>query len=304
MATAEDLSWLSRNDPRSPEYLRRYLEAFPEQHVLVEVANALLAAAKGQPALVRIMRALLRRAYDEVIDMSRTGRWSIAQLEKTEKTYIGTKVEILVRHELDLPKGIVLDLHVAGHEVDIKNTLGDNWTIPQEAINQICMLIKGNEVSRLFSVGLLHASPENLTVGQNRDRKVAVSAAGRNTILWLVSAGRLPENFFLSLSDADRTAILSPRSGAARVRELFRRIRGRIIHRDVVIGVAQQKDAMKRVRGNGGARDALADEGIWVFSGKYDARAVSAFGGPALARDDFIAFSRDEIELLSAGGTP
>ena len=39
----------------------------------------------------------LREALDEVIDTPRTGRFTLSQLEKTEKTYIGTKVEILVR---------------------------------------------------------------------------------------------------------------------------------------------------------------------------------------------------------------
>lgn len=34
----------------------------------------------------------LRLALDEVIDGARTGRFAVAQLEKTEKTYIGTKV--------------------------------------------------------------------------------------------------------------------------------------------------------------------------------------------------------------------
>jgi len=39
----------------------------------------------------------LRRALDEVVDGMRTGRWSVDALEKTEKTYIGTKVEIPVQ---------------------------------------------------------------------------------------------------------------------------------------------------------------------------------------------------------------
>jgi len=57
------------------------------------VATALL----GISGFKRIVAKELRRALDEVIDGPRTGRYSVEQLEKTEKTYIGTKVEILIR---------------------------------------------------------------------------------------------------------------------------------------------------------------------------------------------------------------
>lgn len=53
--------------------------------------------------------ATLRQALDEVIDGMRTGRWSVESLEKTEKTYIGTKVEILFKFDFDLPDGQNLD---------------------------------------------------------------------------------------------------------------------------------------------------------------------------------------------------
>ena len=73
---------------------------------------------------------LFRQAVDEVIDAPRTNRFTIGELEKTEKTYLGTKVEILLRDFLKLPKGKILDLSVDGVEVDIKNTMQRAWTIP------------------------------------------------------------------------------------------------------------------------------------------------------------------------------
>src|SRR5687767_5744114 len=42
--------------------------------------------------LAGVFGASIRRALDEVIDGPRTGRWDVSQLEKTEKTYIGTKI--------------------------------------------------------------------------------------------------------------------------------------------------------------------------------------------------------------------
>ena len=40
--------------------------------------------------LASVAGAAVRQAIDEVIDGGRTGRWCIDQLEKVEKTYIGT----------------------------------------------------------------------------------------------------------------------------------------------------------------------------------------------------------------------
>ena len=42
---------------------------------------------------------IVRRAIDEVIDGPRTGRWSMDQLTRTEKSYVGSKIEILLRAE-------------------------------------------------------------------------------------------------------------------------------------------------------------------------------------------------------------
>lgn len=53
----------------------------------------------------------IRLALDWVIDGPRTGRYSIDQLQTSEKIYIGNRVEHEVLHELELPKvGSVLAL--------------------------------------------------------------------------------------------------------------------------------------------------------------------------------------------------
>lgn len=128
---------------------------------------------------------LVRQSVDEVVDSVRTGRKSLAELEKTEKTYIGTKVEILTRNLLKLTKGKKLDLSVDGTEVDVKFTVGKTWMIPMEAFNQICLLIHADEKNGIFGVGLLKMTPSNLTKGENRDKKLSVSALGRSRITWL-----------------------------------------------------------------------------------------------------------------------
>ncbi|MBK8006821.1 MAG: hypothetical protein IPK12_23875 [Gemmatimonadetes bacterium] len=73
---------------------------------LAKVRQELLGIAKRLKRPIGILLGdIVRQAIDEVVDGPRTGRWDIDQLTKTEKTYIGTKVEIIVRNELDLDAG-------------------------------------------------------------------------------------------------------------------------------------------------------------------------------------------------------
>ena len=94
-------------------------------------------------------RGVVRRGIDEVIDGGRTGRYSIEQLAKTEKTYIGTKIEHLVLNEFEIRRGEVLDASIADQEVDIKWSLSSQWEIPVEAVNQLCLLIGARAAKRV-----------------------------------------------------------------------------------------------------------------------------------------------------------
>ena len=79
-------------------------------------------------------------------------------------------------------------------------------------------------------------------------------------------------------------AIFARPSGQQRVNELFRRAQRMRVSRTVVATVAMQDDYMKRVRGGGGARDQLREEGIVIF-GDYAGDQVLGLGArPAPAR--------------------
>ena len=127
--------------------------------------------AKGWERFKRDIPNLIRQGIDEVIDAARSKRFTLDELEKTEKTYIGTKIEILLRNHLRLEPGIVLDVLIDDVEVDIKNTIGSSWTIPQEAIGHPCILIQENEKTAKCSFGLIVIRPGVLNAGLNRDKK-------------------------------------------------------------------------------------------------------------------------------------
>ncbi len=268
--------------------------------VVKRLESALARQAGGYEKLQQELPTLIRAAIDEVIDTPRTGRVYATELEKTEKTYIGTKIEILVRNFFRLPKGI-LDLRIDGLDVDVKNTLGSTWMIPREAIGKPCILVASDEDRDTCFFGIFVAHLENLTAGLNQDQKRSVSAAGFSNIHWILIDEPYPPSFWSKLGEHRTHSIMRGKTGNERIESLFRLTQKMPIHRDIIQAVAQQKDYMKRLRKNGGARDTLAREGIAILSGKFDATIAAELNLPALTKDEFIsvaAASDEQRQLL------
>lgn len=239
----------------------------------------LLAAVGGQTMLEEKLRSFFRSAIDEVIDTARSGRFFFSDLEKTEKTYLGTKFEILLRDWLQVPKGVRLDLLIGGREVDVKSTtVGHGWMIPPEAIDQFCILLRVNEEDALCAVGLIRARREYLSLGDNRDSKKTITAAHRRNIWWLVADFEYTRNFWSVVSPKDRQEIMALSGGTARLAKLFERYQEIAVSRVQIAAVAQQDDFMKRVRRNGGARDILAPKGIAILYSETDRALMHELG--------------------------
>jgi len=276
-------------DMRESGYIEDYLRANPRASKCVEIAESLVKTVGDIDPFLSEIGPVLRRAVDEVIDMPRTSRFSLSQIEKTEKTYIGTKVEILIRHALALPKGNILDLRVGDEEVDIKNTIGSSWMIPREAIDRHCLLIKINDKKGLFNIGVVFCSLDNITAGMNRDQKRSISP-GNPAIFWIGRNVPMQKNFFESLSPGVCLQLTDPKaSGAERVRRLCRLVPNTVFNRYIVNCVAQQQDPMKRLRNNGGARDAMLKEEIYVLSGKYDKDQLISYGFHNVGHEEWVA---------------
>lgn len=206
----------------------------------------------------------IRQSFDEVFDGQRTGRYALSQLSKVEKTYIGTKVEIVVQDEFGLQRGRRMDYLVAGSEVDAKWSMrSGGWMIPTEAVGELCICMTADDNRSNFSVGIVRADEIRLGNSRNQDKKRRLNTEGLAAISWLVQEGKLVENLLLNLDPATRAAILDHNlSGQRRVNQLFRHVHGRIVRREVVLTVAQQDDGPKRVRD---ARRELQPEGILVL---------------------------------------
>lgn len=249
--------------------------------------------------LHEILPPRYRVEIDGVIRTPLTGRRSYAQLEKVERTYIGMLVEMMLRAELELPRGSKLDTHLCGHEVDIKHTMGTGWMIPGEAVGHPLILSAADEKTSLCYLGLVIARPEHLREGQNQDKKTSLRADAWENILWLYNAQPYPPNFWRSMSDEQANFIMEGKSGNERMKRLFRSVQGVPITREIVLDVARQKDATRRLRadGPGGTRNTLLAEGILLLSSTFDGPLMQTLGLPD---GDFVSYTPKTNSELEA----
>lgn len=260
----------------------------------------LLNATGGKKVFEERLRSFFRSAIDEVIDTARTGRYYLSDLEKTEKTYLGTKFEILLRDWLQVPKGVLLDLMIGGQEVDVKSTTGGKfgWMIPPEAVDQLCILLRVNEIDATCAVGLVRARPDYLRPGTNRDAKTSLSADGRRNIWWLALDFPYTPNFWSLISTELRDEIMSHRGGASRLATLFENCLETPVSRVLIASIAAQDDFMKRIRRNGGARDILAPKGVAILYSEND-RELMLELGLSFGSREFVSFKPSTLAQVS-----
>jgi hypothetical protein len=241
---------------------------------------------------------VLRDTLDQLYDGQHTGRWDFDQLHKTEKTHMGTLVEINLHRHFGFDDGDVTDYRIAGIEVDCKYSMSwGGWELPPEAVGELCLVLTASDACRSWAAGLIRVREADLRGSPNRDAKRQLAAARRGQIrrLW-PAAGQLAGNVFLQLDPLTRQRIFGARAsrgaqhGQARANELFRCVQRRIIRRAELATVAQQDDFMKRARGNGGARTQLRADGILVLGHQdNDPLVAAALGLPVPRKGEFIS---------------
>jgi hypothetical protein len=234
---------------------------------------------------------VIRATYDQLLDGQRTGRWDWRELRKTEKTHMGTLVEINLHREFEFQDGRLMDYRIAGVEVDCKfSQSARGWQIPLEAVGHLCLLLWADDELGLFSGGLIRISEDVLRTAGNRDLKRTLNDAGLRRVHRLWHERPLPENLLLHLDARTRSAILSTsgrRGGQRRIDGLFRHVQARLVSRATVLTVGQQDDPPKRVRD---ARLRLRTEGIVVLGHQGDhPRIARALGLPVPSKGQWVS---------------
>ncbi len=248
-----------------------------------------------QPEARERFRWALRDSLDELLDGQRTGRWAYQHLTKTEKTYLGTAVEVNLTKEFAIANGADLDWSIADLDIDCKfsKDLG-GWEIPMEMYlcgdhgerggraNHAAVVTWMNDDTSQWAAGIVRitdgrlrwkkatAANSDRVRAYNRDNKRKLSDTAKSDVYWLWGGLQtdLPTNLLRHLDPEARERILSASlpgrrsSGQQRLNQLFREVRDRIVGRQTVLTVGQQDDSPKRARD---ARKHLRPDGIVVL---------------------------------------
>lgn len=274
-------------------------------HALEKIRSAILAKCGGEQALARALPTLIADAVDFVVDPVRTARTLISDLDNVEKTFIGLKIEHFLRDFLDFPKGI-RDLRIGDMDVDVKTTVRNTWMIPPETFrnSEPCLLILTATEHRYCSMGLIVAREDYLNA-PNRDGKRSVKSGAFADILWLVEKEPLPESRWSQIDMVRFRELRKIKGGALRAAAFFRENLQVMVHRSIVQGLLfDQKDYMKRIRGNGGAKDLLEVEDIAILSGAYRRDPIKALGLPKCHAEEHVSFrfNYEQRKILHSAG--
>ncbi|WP_328446195.1 NaeI family type II restriction endonuclease [Amycolatopsis sp. NBC_00438] len=242
--------------------------------------------------------SVLRDTYDQLLDGRRSGRWDYHDLRKTEKIHMGTLVEINLHREFDFYDGDATDYKIADVDVDCKfSQRVGGWEVGPELIGKICLVLWADDLKGAWRAGLVRATQERLRTSTNRDAKRTLNQQGRDSVRWLwKAAGHLPENVLLHMERSKRERIMSARArrgdrhGQARLFQLCREVHNQVITRPTVETVGWGlDDPLKRMRSNGGAREALRPEGLLVLGHQdNDPAVIAALGLPQPEKGQFV----------------
>ncbi|MHC5307766.1 NaeI family type II restriction endonuclease [Bartonella sp. LJL80] len=283
-------------DPSHPDYLQ-----------LRAIADTVISKAGGLQRIEQEFPISIREVIDSTLDPVRTGRTNFKELVNVEKTFIGLRLEHVFRDMIDVPSGL-RDLVINGQDVDVKNTVRSTWTIPPETYRdeEPCILIRSNEASLKCWLGVIFARNAYLTTGANRDGKKSISATGKENILWILDNVSYPAGHWGNIDTQRFRELRTIAGGKARAVSFFRENVGLKVHRSVIQALLyDQKDYMKRLRLNGGARDILALEDIAILSGVYDAPLAKELGYGKLAADEMMSIrlkNEKETKVLKQKG--
>lgn len=255
---------------------------------------------------------VLRDSLDELLDGQRTGRWCYQHLSKTERTYLGTAVEINLAKEFEILDGRDLDWRVGGIDLDCKFSKDfGGWEIPVEmyrcadhgeqtgSADRPALLVWMDDDNKHWAAGLIKITDDVLAFKQdgsgkrayNRDFKRKLSKEGLHHVHWMWGGlqSDLPENLLLHLAPEVRDRIFQQKSGQARLNTLFRETAGHLVTRSTVLTVAQQDDSLKRAR-DSRLKKHLGKEGFIILGHQEaDPTIASVLDLPVPVKGEFVA---------------
>ncbi|MET9606099.1 NaeI family type II restriction endonuclease [Streptomyces sp. NPDC006512] len=255
--------------------------------------QAVLAELRSYDDIAGLYTRAIANSVDYVLDGARTGRYNLLSpdVHPGEKASVGAKLEYEVLRAFCLPKVPPLDTVLAGIPVDIKATVGANWTIPVEAQCQLCICTQIGLGRGRHRSWLVRAHRSWLYRGTgNRDGKRGLAAHAREH--WSVPLydwTPLPVNPLTLLTPEQAGKVLAKRPGQEqRFTMMFNYLEGLVVPRSVITTVgAGNHDPLRRARN---IRARLARDGLTLLCGKFpDQRDLAATHKITLGPEDWVA---------------
>lgn len=275
------------------------LNANSARHQLLAPAEdrqlqAVLAEIVAKPVAANYTRAI-RAATDYILDGGRTGRYDPlgGDVHSGERAAIGAKLEYEVLDAFGWAKLKPLDTLIADVPVDVKATVGKNWTIPDEAHCQLCLCTQIDFKFHRHRTWLIRTHRSWLYRGKgNKDSKRGLAAdALDHWSVPLYDWEPVVRNPLLGLSEAQRAEVFAQGVGQEkRLAALFGFMPDTIFERSVIQTVcARRQDPVRRTRA---VREAAAPQGLTVLCGNWkEQRATAREAGFDLPPGAWIALS-------------
>ncbi|GAA0562140.1 hypothetical protein GCM10010172_51650 [Paractinoplanes ferrugineus] len=205
-----------------------------------------------------------------VLDCARTGRYDLGDpdVDSDEKRVIGTKLQYHVLQYLGLPKKKHPDTEIASVDVELKGTIGSNWTIPREGQCGITLAIRLDIEKNTHESWLIRTHRAWLNDGINNDGKRTISAAARIRFgIKLYPEKKMRENPLKRLTPGQAAKVFDSRGQEPRLIDLFTSLPETVIPRPTILTVcAGRNDPINRVRK---IRNTMRNNGYELLCGTW-----------------------------------
>lgn len=246
-----------------------------------------------------LMTSAVTEAIEYVLDGARTFRFDLnsPEVDSDERRTVGVKLQYRILEAFGLPKERPLDTTIAGIPVELKATVGGNWTIPREGQCEICLLTQVDSRHDRFRVFLMRTHRRWLNEGKNQDSKRTIRADARDMFaIPLLTWTPLPRNPLKDLSRAELAVVFAARVGIKRrVTSLFGYLPEVVIPRVAIETVAAMaKDPLRRARQ--AKPDVFFKHDLVVLMGTWTPqRELAARHGFSLSDDAWVAIRPETL---------
>ncbi|SOC52336.1 Restriction endonuclease NaeI [Ornithinimicrobium cerasi] len=207
------------------------------------------------------------------------------------------KLQYRILEAFGLPKERPLDTQILGIPVELKATVGKNWSIPREGQCEICLLNQVDARGDRFRVFLMRTHRRWLNEGKNQDSKRTIRADARDTYaVAVLDWTPLPRNPLKDLTSQQLDVVFQPRAGIKRrVTALFGFLPEVVIPRVAIETVAAMaKDPLRRARQ--AKTDIYREHGLVVLMGTWNPeREIAAKHGFDLSDESWVALKRETL---------